>query len=71
MFYFRVFALISSKLLKWSNSLNELTSEIKEYYLVAVKKAIVDFVLQDSSKAKDKVCIIYYIISLNLLIHYF
>lgn len=42
-----VLALIPSKLRKWEELLEELTDEMKEDFLMSVKKGIVDFVLQD------------------------
>lgn len=42
-----VMGLIPPKLQKWRDLLEELTDEMKEDFLMSVKKGIVDFVLQD------------------------
>lgn len=43
----RVMKLVPKRLLKWKNELQMLIEEIKEDYMIAIKKAIVDFVLRD------------------------
>lgn len=44
-----VMSLIPPKLLRWQDLLEELTDEMKDDFLMSVKKGIVDFVLQDPS----------------------
>lgn len=44
----RVLKLIPRKLTKWSGVLETITEEIKEDYIMAVKKAVIDFVLGDA-----------------------
>lgn len=44
----RVFKLIPRKLTRWNEVLETLTVEIKEDYVTAVKKAVIDFVLGDA-----------------------
>lgn len=41
--------LVPNKLRKWKNELTALVEEMKEDYMMAIKKAIVDFVLRDPS----------------------
>ncbi|XP_046403325.1 dynein axonemal heavy chain 7-like [Ischnura elegans] len=45
---------------RWATLVDELTDEIREDFLIAVKKAVVDFVLQDPAKGVPnlKVCFI-------------
>lgn len=52
----RVLKLIPKKLTKWSGLLETITAEMKEDYITAVKKAVIDFVLGDAlSKNINKV----------------
>lgn len=44
----RVFKLIPKKLTKWTDVLEQITAEMKEDYITAVKKAVIDFVLGDA-----------------------
>lgn len=44
----RVFKLIPKKLTKWNDVLESITAEMKEDYITAVKKAVIDFVLGDA-----------------------
>lgn len=44
----RVFRLIPKKLTKWNDVLESITAEMKEDYITAVKKAVIDFVLGDA-----------------------
>lgn len=43
----RVIKLVPNKLRKWKTELQSLVEEVKEDYMMAIKKAIVDFVLRD------------------------
>lgn len=52
----RVLKLIPRKLTRWSGVLETITEEMKEDYIMAVKKAVIDFVLGDAlSKNINKV----------------
>ena len=44
----RVLKLIPKKLSRWSDVLNAITVEMKEDYITAVKKSVIDFVLGDA-----------------------
>ncbi|KAL7044814.1 hypothetical protein ACKWTF_002067 [Chironomus riparius] len=44
----RVLKLIPKKLTKWNDVLESITAEMKEDYITAVKKAVIDFVLGDA-----------------------
>lgn len=44
----RVFKLIPKKLTKWNDVLESITAEMKEDYITAVKKSVIDFVLGDA-----------------------
>lgn len=44
----RVLKLIPKKLTKWNDVLQTITAEMKEDYITAVKKAVIDFVLGDA-----------------------
>jgi dynein heavy chain, axonemal len=44
----RVLKLIPKKLTKWNDVLEKITAEMKEDYITAVKKAVIDFVLGDA-----------------------
>ena len=44
----RVMKLIPRKLTRWKDVLQETTVEMKEEYITAVKKAVIDFVLGDA-----------------------
>ena len=44
----RVYKLIPKKLMKWTDVLESITAEMKEDYITAVKKSVIDFVLGDA-----------------------
>lgn len=46
--------MIPKNLLKWKNELDILVDEVKSEYLISVKKAIIDFVLEDTAQKKMK-----------------
>lgn len=50
----RVMKLIPRRLTKWKDVLQNITTEMKEEYITAVKKAVIDFVLGDALKKNLK-----------------
>ncbi|KAG5878487.1 hypothetical protein JTB14_010272 [Gonioctena quinquepunctata] len=48
----RVLALVPRKLMVWEQTLSESIQDVKEDFMMAVKKAIIDFVLQDPNFVK-------------------
>ncbi|CAH1117610.1 unnamed protein product [Phaedon cochleariae] len=48
----RVLALVPRKLMVWEETLSESIKDVKEDFMMAVKKAIIDFVLQDPNFVK-------------------
>ncbi|VEN45416.1 unnamed protein product [Callosobruchus maculatus] len=48
----RVLALVPRRLMKWEKTLAETVQDVKDDFMMAVKKAIIDFVLQDPSFTK-------------------
>lgn len=55
---FRVLKLIPKKLTRWKEVMAEITDEMKDEYITAVKKAVIDFVLGDAlhkNRKKDEI----------------
>ncbi|CAG2064431.1 unnamed protein product [Timema podura] len=50
-----IHSLIPNKLKLWTKLVTKLTDEIKEEFMLSVKKAIVDFVLQDPSQSDNRI----------------
>lgn len=50
-----IYSLIPKKLKHWTTILTDLTNEIKEEFILNVKKAIVDFVLQDPRESDNRI----------------
>lgn len=53
LFWTKVLALVPRKLMAWEEILTESIVEVKNDFMSAVKKAIIDFVLQDPSFVKS------------------
>ncbi|XP_034234713.1 dynein heavy chain 7, axonemal isoform X2 [Thrips palmi] len=51
----RILHLVPTKLKKWKDLRRALTQEVKEDFLMSVKKAIVDFVLQDTAEGDMRI----------------